>query len=65
MTLENLKERMEEIAGNWNGEDSEGEEEAGVALEVIEHIEAIEASLVYLGELSNHLEARIEGARDV
>ncbi len=52
MELEKLKERMEYVAGQWNGEDpGRLEEIAGVALEVIEKIKEIEESLEYLIEL--------------
>lgn len=43
MILEEIKKEMEEVAGNWNGEDSGyKEEQAGYANEIIEHINAIE-----------------------
>ncbi len=42
MTLEKLMENMEEIAGMWNGKESGVlEDNAMIALEVIEHIKAI------------------------
>jgi len=44
--MDKLKEEMEEIAGAWNG-DNPGlaEDRAHAALEVIEHIDAIEELL--------------------
>ena len=60
MTLEQLTKQMEGVAGQWNGEDSGiQEEQAGVALDVIEKIKDIEQSLTYLDELDSHLWARI------
>ena len=44
--MDKLKKEMEEIAGAWNGDESgAGEDRAHAALEVIEHIDAIEELL--------------------
>lgn len=49
MELEKLKERMEHIAGSWNGKESGlAEDRAGVALEVLEKIKEINESIEYL-----------------
>ncbi len=45
-TLNKLKEYMEEIAGQWNGDESGSQEDnAHIALEVIEKIDEIEKLL--------------------
>lgn len=50
--LEKLKERMENVAGQWNGEDGGIiEERAGVALDVLAKIEEINILTNYLSEL--------------
>jgi hypothetical protein len=40
-TLLKWKTHFEEIAGNWNGEDTQGEEVAQHALDCLEHINAL------------------------
>jgi hypothetical protein len=40
-TLLKWKEYYEEVAGNWNGEDTQGEDSATIALDIIEHIDGI------------------------
>lgn len=44
-----LKKDMEEIAGNWNGEDVRGEDQAGYATDAIEKIDELLSILNELG----------------
>lgn len=49
--MDKLKKEMEEIAGSWNGDESGlAEDRAHAALEVIEHIDAIEELLKELNQ---------------
>jgi hypothetical protein len=65
MTLEKLKEYAEDVAGQWNGDDSGiGEENADAALEILEAIKTIEENLEYISGNNNHLETRIAGLRE-
>ncbi len=49
MDFTKLKERMEEIAQSWNGEDPGiSEERATTALEVLDSIKSIEENLEFL-----------------
>lgn len=53
MNLEQLRTRMEEIQGSWNGDESgAGEERADIAGDIISKINVIEDLLKELDELN-------------